>query len=101
MCSRYYFDNDTMNDILNIVEKTDASLQGMQTNRDIYPTDEAAVIMKDTYGRIKISVSLEIFCNKHAVRLITDFIVQLQSCYLHSAIQHKETALQLHGINFR
>ncbi len=55
MCSRYYFDNDTMNDILNIVEKTDASLQGMQTNRDIYPTDEAAVIMKDTYGRITLS----------------------------------------------
>lgn len=55
MCSRYYFDNDTMNDILNIVEKTDASLQGMQANRDIYPTDEAAVIKKDAYGRITLS----------------------------------------------
>ena len=55
MCSRYYFDNDTMNDILNIVEKTDASLQGMQVNRDIYPTDDAAVIIKNAAGGIKLS----------------------------------------------
>lgn len=55
MCSRYYFDNDTMNDILNIVEKTDARLQGMQVNRDIYPTDDAAVIIRNAAGGIKLS----------------------------------------------
>lgn len=47
MCSRYYFDNDTMNDILDIVEETDASLRGMQVNRDIYPTDDAAVMIRN------------------------------------------------------
>ena len=55
MCSRYYFDNDTMNDILNIVEKTDARLRGMQVNRDIYPTDNAAVIIRNAAGGIKLS----------------------------------------------
>lgn len=50
MCSRYYFDNDTMNDILNIVEETDASLRGMRVNRDIYPTDDVAVMIKSTDG---------------------------------------------------
>lgn len=55
MCSRYYFDNDTMNDILDIVKKTDASLQGMQVNRDVYPTDDAAVVIRDAAGGIKLS----------------------------------------------
>lgn len=55
MCSRYYFDNDTMNDILNIVEETDARLRGMQGNRDIYPTDDAAVIIRNAAGDIKLS----------------------------------------------
>lgn len=55
MCSRYYFDNDTMNDILDIVKKTDASLQGMQVNGDVYPTDDAAVVIRDAAGRIKLS----------------------------------------------
>lgn len=50
MCSRYYFDDDTMNDILNIVEETDASLRGMRVNRDIYPTDDAAVMIRSTDG---------------------------------------------------
>lgn len=50
MCSRYYFDDDTMNDILNIVKETDASLRGMRVNRDIYPTDDAAVMIKSTDG---------------------------------------------------
>lgn len=55
MCSRYYFDNDTMNDILNIVVETDASLRGMQTDRDIYPTDDAAVIIRNAAGGVKLS----------------------------------------------
>lgn len=55
MCSRYYFDNDTMVDILDIVEKTDASLQGLQVNRDVYPTDDAAVVIRDAAGGIKLS----------------------------------------------
>ncbi|MDE7184518.1 MAG: SOS response-associated peptidase [Lachnospiraceae bacterium] len=55
MCSRYYFDNDTMNDILNIVKETDASLRGMQADRDIYPTDDAAVIIRNAAGGIKLS----------------------------------------------
>ena len=55
MCSRYYFDDDTMNDILSIVEKTDASLRGMKVNRDIYPTDDAAVIIRNAAGGIKLS----------------------------------------------
>ena len=55
MCSRYYFDDDTMNDILSIVEKTDASLRGMKVNRDIYPTDDAAVIIRNAAGSIKLS----------------------------------------------
>lgn len=55
MCSRYYFDNDTMNDILDIVEKTDASLQGLQVNRNVYPTDDAAVVIRDAAGGIKLS----------------------------------------------
>ena len=50
MCSRYYFDDDTMNDILNIVEETDASLRGMRVNRNIYPTDNAAVMIRSTDG---------------------------------------------------
>lgn len=50
MCSRYYFDDDTMNDILNIVEETDASLRGIRVNRDIYPTDDAAVMIRSTDG---------------------------------------------------
>lgn len=50
MCSRYYFDNDIMNDILNIVEETDASQHGMRVNRDIYPTDDAAVMIRSADG---------------------------------------------------
>lgn len=52
MCSRYYFDNDTMKEILDIVEKTDARLRGMQGNRDIYPTDDAPVIIRNATGGI-------------------------------------------------
>ncbi len=55
MCSRYYFDNDTMKEILDIVEKTDARLRGMQGNRDIYPTDDAPVIIRNATGGIKLT----------------------------------------------
>lgn len=55
MCSRYYFDDDTMNNFLSIVEKTDVSLRGMKVNRDIYPTDDAAVIIRNAAGGIKLS----------------------------------------------
>ena len=44
-----------MNDILNIVKETDASLRGMQADRDIYPTDDAAVIIRNAAGGIKLS----------------------------------------------
>lgn len=54
MCSRYYFDNDTMDDILNIVEETDARLRGMRADRDIYPTDDAAVMIRNA-GTIKLA----------------------------------------------
>ena len=50
MCSRYYFDSDIMNDILNVVEETDAGLRGMRVNREIYPTDDAAVVIRSTDG---------------------------------------------------
>ena len=42
MCSRYYFDNDTMNDI--------ASLCGMRINRDVYPIDNSVVMIRSTDG---------------------------------------------------
>ncbi len=42
MCSRYYFDNDTMNDI--------ASLCGMRVNRDVYPIDDSVVMIRSTDG---------------------------------------------------
>ena len=42
MCSRYYFDNDTMNDI--------ASLCGMRVNRDVYPIDDSVVMIRCTDG---------------------------------------------------
>ena len=33
MCSRYYFDSDTMRDILDIVEETDTELRELQINK--------------------------------------------------------------------
>ncbi|MDE6940578.1 MAG: SOS response-associated peptidase [Lachnospiraceae bacterium] len=54
MCSRYYFDSDTMRDILDIVEETDAKLRGLQGNGDVFPTDDAAVIIKGA-GGMKLS----------------------------------------------
>ena len=49
MCSRYYFDSDTMRDILDIVEETDTELRELQINRDVFPTDDAAVITPDPF----------------------------------------------------
>ena len=54
MCSRYYFDSDTMRDILDIVEETDTELRELQINRDVFPTDDAAVIIKGA-GGMKLS----------------------------------------------
>lgn len=47
MCGRYYIDDETYEEIENLVYRNECRVPATQTRRDIYPTEEAPVIYQD------------------------------------------------------
>lgn len=49
MCGRYYFDDETMEDVRNLVDFIDEGLKSKSISGDIYPSEQAPVITAGQY----------------------------------------------------